>query len=115
MAQQIITSYVDDLDGSEAQGPVVFGIDGWTYKIDLSETNAKELREFLARYVDAAERLPRKAASAAQTAPTRQGGRTTTDRAQTQAIRDWARANGHTVNDRGRIPKPVVEAFQAAH
>lgn len=115
MAQKITTSYVDDLDGSEAQGPVTVGIDGWWYEIDLSEANADELRKFLTPYVDAGRRQPRKAAAATQTAPTRQGGRTTTDREQTQAIRDWARANGHTVNDRGRIPAKVVEAFQAAH
>jgi hypothetical protein len=39
----------------------------------------------------------------------------TTDRAQTQAIRDWARRNGHQVSDRGRIPSTVLEAFNSAH
>jgi len=45
------------------------------------------------------------------------GGRSpaTTDRAQTQAIRDWARRNGHQVSDRGRIPSAVLDAFNAAH
>jgi len=37
------------------------------------------------------------------------------NREQTAAIRAWARANGHQVSDRGRIPKSVIEAYQAAH
>ena len=31
------------------------------------------------------------------------------------AIREWARANGHKVNDRGRISKSVMEAYEAAN
>jgi len=37
------------------------------------------------------------------------------NRDQTAAIRDWARANGHQVNDRGRISKSVMDAYQAAN
>lgn len=32
-----------------------------------------------------------------------------------QAIRNWARENGHEVNGAGRIPHEVMEAYQAAH
>jgi len=28
------------------------------------------------------------------------------------AVREWARANGHAVADRGRVPRAVVAAFQ---
>jgi hypothetical protein len=37
------------------------------------------------------------------------------NREETQAIREWARQNGHQLSDRGRIPKSVMEAYQAAH
>ena len=30
-------------------------------------------------------------------------------------IRDWARANGYEVSDRGRIPGNVMEAYEAAN
>lgn len=30
-------------------------------------------------------------------------------------IRAWARANGHTVSDRGRIATKIVEAYDVAH
>jgi Lsr2 len=36
------------------------------------------------------------------------------NREETHAIREWARQHGHQVNDRGRIPKSVIEAYQAA-
>jgi hypothetical protein len=34
-------------------------------------------------------------------------------RTDTAAVREWARANGHTVSDRGRIPAHIREAFTA--
>ena len=33
----------------------------------------------------------------------------------TRAVRQWARENGHTVADRGRIPAAVLKQYQAAH
>ena len=44
MAQKIQTLFVDDLDGSEAEGTVRFGLDGTEYEIDLNAKHAKELR-----------------------------------------------------------------------
>jgi Lsr2 len=32
----------------------------------------------------------------------------------TAAVREWARAHGHAVSDRGRIPRHIVEAFTAS-
>ena len=119
MAQQVNVKFVDDLDGSDAAGTVSFGLDGRAYEIDLSDDNAARLRDSLAAFIAAA----RKSAGASAT-----GGRRTPkmsqtsgprsqplDREQTAAIRAWARQNGHQISDRGRIPKTVVDAFQAAH
>ena len=36
MAKVVSTAYVDDLDGSEASGPVDFSLDGKDYTIDLA-------------------------------------------------------------------------------
>jgi len=47
MAQKIQTLFVDDLDGSEAEGTVRFGLDGAHYEIDLSAVHAEELRSML--------------------------------------------------------------------
>ncbi|MFI9382062.1 histone-like nucleoid-structuring protein Lsr2 [Kutzneria sp. NPDC052558] len=37
------------------------------------------------------------------------------DKAQKQAIREWARSNGKPISDRGRIPADLIVEFQAAH
>lgn len=56
MAQVTVVELVDDLDGSEADETVEFALDGAAYEIDLSATNAEELREALGPYVEAARR-----------------------------------------------------------
>ena len=40
MAQKVFVSLVDDIDGSEADETVEFGLDGVNYEIDLSAENA---------------------------------------------------------------------------
>ena len=56
MAQKIQTLFIDDLDGSAAGGTVRFGLDGTEYEIDLNAEHAKNMREALARYVNAGRR-----------------------------------------------------------
>jgi nucleoid-associated protein Lsr2 len=56
VAQKIQTVFIDDLDGSEAEGTVRFGLDGAEYEIDLNADHARALRDALSRYVQAARR-----------------------------------------------------------
>ena len=115
MAQQTTVRFIDDLDGSDAAGTFDFAIDGRQYQIDLSDENAAKLRDALAPYVGAARKAGGRARGRAvrQTAVADKPARS--NREQTAAIRDWARANGHQVNDRGRISKSVMDAYQAAN
>jgi hypothetical protein len=121
MAQKVVVSLVDDLDQSEADETVEFGLDGATYEIDLSDANASALRDTLADFVAHARRSGgrRKSSSAASAAPAARrgsgGGRAAVDREQNQAIREWARKQGMTVSERGRIPSEVSEAYHKAH
>jgi hypothetical protein len=119
MAQKVVVSLVDDLDSSEADETVEFGIDGATYEIDLSESNAAALRDVLADYVAHARRSGgRRKSGGTQAASPRRGsggGRAAVDREQNQAIREWARKQGMTVSERGRIPSEVSEAYHKAH
>ena len=48
MAQKVQTLFIYDLDGSEADGTVRFGLDGTEYEIDLNTDHAQELRDALA-------------------------------------------------------------------
>lgn len=108
MAQKMLVSLVDDLDGGKADETVAFGLDGKSYEIDLSATNAAKLREIVAGYSAAARRPSGRdrARSAAPTAP-----RPVIDREQSQAIREWARSHGLKVSERGRIPSDVIDAY----
>ncbi len=108
MAQKVQVVLVDDLDGGTADETVSFALDGVSYEIDLSSQNASKLRDDLASWVGHARRV---------------GGRSRTGRrgsasgrtsgGESAAIREWARANGYTVNERGRIPAEVKAAYDA--
>ena len=113
MAKQVITLLTDDLDGGEAERTVEFGLDGVNYTIDLSEKNAGKLRKVLDPYLEKAVRVGRGTATGriASRGSAAQPSRSSRD--QNQAIREWAKKNGHEVSDRGRIPTGVVEAFHA--
>ena len=50
MAQKIQTLFIDDIDGTEAEGTVRFGLDGAEYEIDLNAKHADALRKALAKY-----------------------------------------------------------------
>jgi hypothetical protein len=114
MAQKVTVSLVDDLDGSEAEETVEFGLDGAFYEIDLSEDNAERLRDALSEYVEHARRSGGRKRPGGRIAATGRAPRTASaDREQNQAMREWARKQGMTISDRGRIPKEVAEAYNA--
>ncbi len=116
MAQITEVRLVDDLDKSEASETVTFGLDGVEYEIDLSDDHARALRESFADFIPAARKVTKGSGAPQARARRSSGGAPVrADRAQTQAIREWARANGHTVSDRGRIPGKVIVEFEAAH
>ncbi len=109
MAQKIQTLFIDDLDGSTAEGTVRFGLDGTEYEIDLNTRHAQELRDALARYVSAARRVGGTARQSARGA--RRGSASGLN---TTEVREWARAQGIEVKDRGRVPAELVVKFKAA-
>jgi hypothetical protein len=107
MAQQIQTLFIDDIDGGPAEGTVRFGLDGTDYEIDLSIAHSEELRKVLAGYVTHA----RKAAGTARRGPRGRRGAGPLD---TRKVREWARAEGIDIKERGRVPAEVVEKYKAA-
>ena len=99
---------------------MAFGLDGVSYEIDLSDTNASALRDALADYVAHARRSGGRRSSGrrSETAASPAGGSTgssTGGREQSRAIREWARGQGMEVSERGRIPASVTEAFHRNH
>jgi hypothetical protein len=107
VAQKIQTLFIDDLDGGEAEGTVRFGLDGTEYEIDLSAKHAKALRDALARYVQAGRRTGARR-------PARGGRRASAGGVDSTEVREWAKAQGIEVKDRGRVPAELVVKFKAA-
>lgn len=110
MARQTITRLIDDLDQTEADETVKFGLDGVQYEIDLSAKNAAKLRDLLQPYIAAGKRLNRGGGRAA----TRRGRAQPPSRDENRRIREWARSRNLKVSDRGRISKEIVEQYRAA-
>lgn len=107
MAQRVQILLEDDVDKRPADETVSFGLDGVSYEIDLSAHNAAKLREQLAPWVGHARssggRRPRRRAGASP------------KRGNVSAVREWARANGHQVSDRGRVPASIQAAYEKAN
>ncbi|WP_109774645.1 histone-like nucleoid-structuring protein Lsr2 [Quadrisphaera granulorum] len=106
MARTMQVVLVDDLDGGPADQTVAFSLDGADYEIDLSAEHAAQLRDAFAVWVGHARRTTTTASR-----PARAASGAGIDVA---AVRVWARENGHTVNERGRVPAALIQAYRAA-
>lgn len=111
------TIYTDDLEEGDVEadaGTISFALEGTRYEIDLSTKNATKLRSILGPYISAAR------ATGKLTAPTAKKSYSTKPAGsgygsdQLNAIRDWARKNGYTVADKGRIRGDIMLAFEQA-
>ncbi|MGY4969595.1 histone-like nucleoid-structuring protein Lsr2 [Streptomyces nigrescens] len=107
MAQKIVTIYTDDLTGEESSEAAThtIALDGVTYEIDLGPDSYDKLLEAVGPFLQAGRktgraRKPRLAAVSGD---------------DTAVIRAWAKENGYPVNDRGRVPADIREAYQKAH
>jgi len=110
MAQKLQTLFIDDLDGGEAAGTVRFGFDGSEYEIDLSAANSEALRKTLDPYIEHG----RKASSAGRRQSGAGGRRAPTDSIDNTAVRAWAKEQGITIKDRGRVSVGVVTQYREA-
>ena len=111
MARKVQVHLLDDIDGGQADETLRFGLDGTSYEIDLSARHAEKLRAALAKFVVSSRRVGRSRVAAV--VPRRAGTPARVDRAQNQAIREWAKSRGIEISDRGRIPAHIVEQYHA--
>ncbi|MFD7336703.1 Lsr2 family protein [Streptomyces violascens] len=108
MAQKIVTIYTDDLTGKESEEATTHTIviDGVGYEIDLGPDSYDKLLEAVTPFTKAGRRIK---AGRIKTAP-----KTSEARTDTAAIRAWAKDKGYNVNDRGRVPADIREAYEKA-
>jgi hypothetical protein len=112
MTRKVEVQLFDDIDGGQADETLKFALDGTNYEIDLSSQHAEKLRASLEEFVGSARRVGRgQVMSSARF--TRHGRPAKADRLQNQAIREWAKRKGIGLSDRGRIPRGILEQYEA--
>ncbi|MER6046205.1 Lsr2 family protein [Streptomyces sp. BHT-5-2] len=106
MAQKTVIIYTDDLTGEETSEAATHTItlDGVAYEIDLGPDSYDKLLEAVGPFLKAGRKTGR----------ARKPRKETTGGDDTAAIRAWAKENGYQVNDRGRVPADIREAYQRA-
>jgi hypothetical protein len=109
VAQKVQTLFIDDIDGSAAQSTVRFALDGTDYEVDLNAEHAQQLRDALAAYTRAGRKV-----SGGIRRPARGGRRGPASGLNTTEVREWAKAQGIDVKDRGRVPAELVVKFKTA-
>jgi len=112
--EEVSVSLVDDFDGTEAAETVKFALDGKAYEIDLSKSNANELRRTLRPYVDRARGVRRNTSSRRNASRPAGGGTRRPEGYDRAEVRTWAKANRIKVGPRGRIANDVVEKWRKA-
>ncbi|WP_432948255.1 histone-like nucleoid-structuring protein Lsr2 [Kribbella sp. CA-253562] len=106
-SQIFLTDDINGMDIPAGKGETLsFALDGQAYEIDLTNRNAATLRKALAPYVDAGRRVTTSRGVKVKRTQVGSDART---------VKEWARANGYEVNDRGRVPNEIREAFDAAN
>ena len=116
MAKTTRVVLVCDLHGDGTEAVTTIRMDNGTarYELDLCQSHFDELtgagRRLRPRRRTGGARSATSAARETVAAKAPRHGRGARD---TAAVREWARAHGHTVSDRGRIPRQIMEAFTA--
>ena len=111
MARKTFVQLLDDIDGAAADETLKFGLDGVNYEIDVCAKHADRLRKDLAKFILNGRRVGRGGIAPSRRGPG--GAPVRSDRAQNQAIREWARRKRIQLSDRGRIPGAVIEQYEA--
>jgi hypothetical protein len=110
MAKETFVQLTDDLDGSEAVEELTFALRGVEYEIDLNAKNAAALEKALEKFVVAGRKVSHRAPRSVGRRPS-----AATPKEDLVALREWAKANGYRVADRGRVSAEVRDAFHAAN
>ncbi|MFF0707629.1 histone-like nucleoid-structuring protein Lsr2 [Gordonia sputi] len=116
-------AFVDDLDGREIDlddvHTVLWSWLGVEYQLDISSANLDKVengRVTVAKLLEASTRIGgRKQSTAPRVTTKKSSGSSAKSAASTSDIREWALEEGYDVGPRGRLPKDVVDAYEAAH
>ena len=111
MAQKVSVTFACDYDSKQIpEGEHLtraFSLDGRDYEIDLCRKHSERFDDALGPYASHARK------SSARVPRTKR--RTAAHRKHSAEVRAWAKAQGLTVSERGRIPAEVVSKYDASH
>jgi hypothetical protein len=118
ITQVVVTCDLEEGEVSASES-VSFSYGGKTYTLDLCDKHLDEVKTTLDGYANAGHSAGRGSRSRRRATPagrvTRAARPAAAPRGESQAeIREWARAQGYAVGDRGRIPGEVRAAYEAA-
>jgi nucleoid-associated protein Lsr2 len=126
MAQRVQTILISDLSGDEVETggeSISFSYKGVDYTIDLTAKEAASFEKAIARYVEHARkagrtRTGRSASSSGARSGARSGAPSDARHSHVERIgnmKRWAEEQGIDYPKRGRLPKSLIEAYDAAH
>ncbi|MER7577792.1 Lsr2 family protein [Streptomyces sp. NPDC126514] len=112
MAQRTVVIYTDDITGEQGEDVALhtFSLDGIAYEIDLGTESHQKLLDALGPFLKSGRKV--KGNTRRRTGQRASGAEGGLDAGK---VREWARSQGLTVNERGRVPREVIEKYQAAH
>lgn len=108
MAQRVQTLFVSDLsddDHSESGETVRFAYKGVKYEIDLSPDEVAGFDKAITRYIEHGRKIGGRRRSGSKLSASKDLNK----------IREWAKANGRQVSERGRIAQSAKDAYYAAN
>lgn len=125
MAQRVQTVLISDLSGDEVEDgleSVAFSHRGVDYVIDLTAQEAAGFDRAVAMYVEHARRAPRRSPGRSESGSSGGSGRTRPGPAADPGhaerighVKAWAAEQGLDYPKRGRLPKALLDAYDAAH
>lgn len=118
MAREVIVRMTDDFDRTKTADEVKeIGWEGYIYTLDLTAKNVEGLRAVLEPYLKAAHEKVKwpKANRRKSNDPIPTPVLAIADKSTRQEIKEWAQNNGFDVNDRGRLPDKIIQAYTEAH
>lgn len=111
MAQRVMV--VDDITGEEFAETVSFTVNGKSYEIDLAAPQRELFDKALATFIEHARNAAPVVQQSAKPGRAPRPGQSD-KREQAQAARDWARSQGISVAERGRVPSGIMDGYLAA-
>jgi hypothetical protein len=111
VAKKVSVTFACDYDAKEIPDGEhmmrAFSLDGRDYEIDLCVKHSQKFDEVFHRFADRARKATNRVSRVKR--------RTSAHRRHSAEIRSWAKNNGLTVSDRGRIPAEVITRYNATH